>query len=471
MTATVAELNAYAVMSVEGANVAELNAYAVLEQTGILHLSHTIGASRTYAVADLQVGDLLVGLIWQETSGVRTYGVTHNSGSVTWNKAVQKDQGTRAVAICWTTVTSADLISGVVTAVTNGGLTVVHNAMWIHARPPIGKTVFFGGAAGFDNNVAGAMYADVAGGFDVPTDSIIYTIGVTTANFSTATAHPDFTLIATNNTRYLAQYKEVGKTPYDGTRAEWVCDNTRFGPAAMLVMSVARDTVKEGINDTLRLGWLGDPGSGATAQDNTRFDRDGTITGATWAASSGLALARTGWQFVDASTYITRAGFTTGLESFAVGGWIRRTSTGAATQMLFYVGNSGANGYGVYVASDGLPHILLGGVIDVAGVGTALAVGTNYHVALTRVGGTLGLWVNGTLYASTTSVPLTPSTSMLAGQVFSGWMGDIIFTRRIWNATELAWLADSNNSLLAAAPAFKAAWARQANVIIGGNVA
>jgi hypothetical protein len=38
MTATVAELNAYAVMSVEGANVAELNAYAVLEQTGILHL-------------------------------------------------------------------------------------------------------------------------------------------------------------------------------------------------------------------------------------------------------------------------------------------------------------------------------------------------------------------------------------------------------------------------------------------------
>jgi hypothetical protein len=108
---------------------------------------------------------------------------------------------------------------------------------------------------------------------------------------------------------------------------------------------------------------------------------------------------------------------------------------------------------------------LLGGVIDVAASGT-LSVGTNYHVVMTRVGGTIGLWVDGALVASTTSVPLTPTTSMLSGQVFSGWMGDIIFTRRIWNSTELAWLADSNNSLLVTA-AFKAAWARNANTILG----
>jgi hypothetical protein len=103
--------------------------------------------------------------------------------------------------------------------------------------------------------------------------------------------------------------------------------------------------------------------------------------------------------------------------------WFKLPSaTPAALEVLFYAGNSAANGSGVYVATNGHIHVLHGTIVD---VDTGLLWPDNQWHLLQRIasadGRTVGLALDGVIrYRAFLAAPVAPAPNVL---VFGGDSG------------------------------------------------
>ena len=101
--------------------------------------------------------------------------------------------------------------------------------------------------------------------------------------------------------------------------------------------------------------------------------------------------------------------------------WVKWTPNAAdGNQMLLYNGNSGGNGYGIFMQSSGQLQILLGGRAFLNS-SASLTAGIWQHVALVRDANTWYIYLNGVRYATNaTNNPNTPQSGTSVGCNNSG---------------------------------------------------
>jgi hypothetical protein len=148
--------------------------------------------------------------------------------------------------------------------------------------------------------------------------------------------------------------------------------------------------------------WKFDEKSGATANDSAGVGYTGAITGATWTQGKiGSAL-----NFAGTSDKVqTSNAILTGIGDFTIESWINRSTSGSGVDYI--AGNYGTGGscpsgmeFYVYGGSGDKLNAYIGGSA-VTGA-TVLNANTWYHVAVTRTGGAVKLYVNGKQDASGT---------------------------------------------------------------------
>jgi len=124
-------------------------------------------------------------------------------------------------------------------------------------------------------------------------------------------------------------------------------------------------------------------------------------------------------------------------DNFTVEQWVKYTpKPSVGNQLLFYNGNSGGNGFGIFVQSSGLLQVLIGG----KGWGNAnisLTPGIWQHLAVVRNSGTWYFYLNGIQYSTNyTTSPNTPNGGTFignnnsGGEIFDGKISQVAF----WNA-------------------------------------
>jgi hypothetical protein len=141
----------------------------------------------------------------------------------------------------------------------------------------------------------------------------------------------------------------------------------------------------------------------------------GTVAGTPDYSQSGL-LDHVSTIVLGGGETLSRAVPSTAVNNIAMEMLFELQVIGLNDQKIFYMGNSGANGWGLLVSVDGSYRGLMGGVafMDTA---TALSTSTWYHVVLTREAGTWKYYVNGTATdtSASTSAPTAPTGNLTIG--------------------------------------------------------
>lgn len=106
--------------------------------------------------------------------------------------------------------------------------------------------------------------------------------------------------------------------------------------------------------------------------------------------------------------YLTRSPAGTDTAATIVG-WVRMTGTGSSDLALIFCGRASADGWGCYCPAGGrLVNILRGGVA--VGTGSvSLSSGVWTHIALTRNGSAIELFISGASVLTNSGTVLTPS--------------------------------------------------------------
>ena len=136
---------------------------------------------------------------------------------------------------------------------------------------------------------------------------------------------------------------------------------------------------------------------------------------------------------------------TTATDNISVATWVKWSGPTSGNQFIFYNGNSGGNGYGLYMNASNRLSILIGGVAYVNST-TTLIPETWTHVAAVRESGTWKLYVGGnavTLTGATASAPNGPSEQLKIGENFYGLIDDTRVYDKALTASEIGILAPS----------------------------
>lgn len=183
---------------------------------------------------------------------------------------------------------------------------------------------------------------------------------------------------------------------------------------------------RAGENDSGAANGLALAGTTLDAVGSTNLSLVGTgsatYTSSTTVSGSSLAFAFTGGNSYAGAvdTSLTTSA------SFAMELWFKATSL-TTTQALFYNGNTGGNGVGLYLDGANLVG-LAGGRFMMAG-DTTLTTDTWYHAALVSSGGTITYYLNGVAEFSRSANFINPTSGALS--IGGNNSGDELFTGTI----------------------------------------
>lgn len=155
--------------------------------------------------------------------------------------------------------------------------------------------------------------------------------------------------------------------------------------------------------------------TGNTVVDYSGGGRDLTVSGGTRSAKVGPT-RRVDAVAVAPSGTISYAGVATSVvDNFTTLGWARVTSAASTGSTFAYVGNSGTNGWGIYLDSTGLKIRMLAGniaFVDFTAAPTFI-VNADYFIVGQRIATTWSMWVN-MVYQGTggTVTPAAPSSAL-----------------------------------------------------------
>ena len=193
--------------------------------------------------------------------------------------------------------------------------------------------------------------------------------------------------------------------------------------------------------------WTLDDGIGATVADSSGYGHPGVLTGGGWSASHApTAFANSGSLSLNASSGqgINAPQVTTATDNLSMSIWANWAGANVLGQMLIYNGDSGPNGYGIYLQPNGELGILNGGVaIASSSTFFKLTVGIWQNVVAMRDAGIWKLYVDGNPVAlNGNPVPNPPAghtsigRSVTAGNTFNGLIDDVRIYDRVLTASE-----------------------------------
>ena len=195
--------------------------------------------------------------------------------------------------------------------------------------------------------------------------------------------------------------------------------------------------------------WALDDGSGATAADSSGYGHPGALTGGSWSASHApTAFANSGSLSLDGSAGqgINATQVTATTNNLSMSAWVNWAGTNALGQMLLYNGDSGPNGYGIYLQANGELGILNGGVaIASSPTSFKLTAGVWQYVVAMRDAGVWKLYVDGIQVALNGNPAPNPpfgQTSIgrgtvTTGNTFNGLIDDARIYDRVLAASEV----------------------------------
>ena len=193
--------------------------------------------------------------------------------------------------------------------------------------------------------------------------------------------------------------------------------------------------------------WTLDDGSGATAADSSGYGHPGILTGGDWSASHApTPFANTGSLSLNgiSGQGINAAQVTSATDNLTLSAWTNWAGANSLGQMLIYNGDSGPNGYGIYIPNNGTLQILNGGVALAAST-FHLTPGVWQYVVAMRDNGVWKLYVDGTqLSLDSNPSPNPPSgqtsigrSGAVANEAFNGMIDDARIYDRVLAASEL----------------------------------
>ena len=146
---------------------------------------------------------------------------------------------------------------------------------------------------------------------------------------------------------------------------------------------------------------------------------------------------------------------TTATNNISVATWVKWSGPTSGNQFIFYNGNSGGNGYGLFMSANNRLTLLIGGVAFINST-TTLTPETWTHVAAVRDSGTWKLYVDGNsvaLTGATGSAPngpgerMTIGSSNSGGENFYGLIDDTRVYDKALSASEVSGLLSNTNTL------------------------
>lgn len=243
----------------------------------------------------------------------------------------------------------------------------------------------------------------------------------------------------------------IGKAPWNDLNENHFggyMDEVRFWNVVRTGDEIRASMYKQltGTESNLAAYYSMNDGTGTTLTDNSSNTNDGTIFGATWAASGALDGARKTLAFDGVEDYIA---FSEGNspayfnDNFTVEAWIKTTNQDTEEDIVSW-GSTTSNNAVEFRMNEGLLQYGtdIGGWQVVTG-NTLINSGEWMHVAITKDGNTVSLYVNGKLDATgtNTSIPnvniFTIANLFQNGEYhnerynFDGQIDEI----RIWHAT------------------------------------
>lgn len=195
--------------------------------------------------------------------------------------------------------------------------------------------------------------------------------------------------------------------------------------------------------------WALNDGSGATAADSSGYGHPGALTGGSWsAAHAPTGFANSGSLSLDGSSGqgINATQVTAVTNNLSMSAWVNWAGSNSLGQMLLYNGNSGPNGYGIYLQGNGELGILNGGVaLASSPTSFKLTVGTWQYIVATRKDYFWKLYVDGTeVPLNGNPAPNPPSGQTSIGRstvtsttTFNGLIDDARIYDRVLAATEV----------------------------------
>ncbi len=135
---------------------------------------------------------------------------------------------------------------------------------------------------------------------------------------------------------------------------------------------------------------------------------DAVSTAASNAVESSLAM-----QFSGSHQYLSNSAVTPLINNFSIEAWVKPNTVGTGVRMIAYDGNTALNGWGIFQSGTNYFGFIGGSPGTIIGVSNGVATaGTWTHVALVRVAGTSGFFINGALNGATTTVsPVSPTVA------------------------------------------------------------
>ncbi|MDX2197078.1 MAG: LamG-like jellyroll fold domain-containing protein [Cytophagales bacterium] len=317
----------------------------------------------------------------------------------------------------------------------NDGSTLVAGGWFDNARV----------GAGFIFTNTGSSFAQVATNKIVPSD---YVAGLVQAGFSTA--------ISPDGRRIILG----GNVDNSFMGAAWVFQNLSV-PACnfpVIVSQPMSQTVCGGSMAMLSVSATGTGlmymwSNGATTagiNSSTAGAYMVTVMGTCGMSVSGVANVAVGCnhslKFDGINDFVSRtAALTTQLDNITMEAWFKVNNTSGNNQFILNNGNSGSQGYSLFIPSGTLQiNLILGGII-VAPI-TTVTSGVWHHIALTRTSGQWRAYLNGNttpLNTSTTPNPITASSSWHigsshSGEFFNGDIDEVRFWTRPLSQNEVA---------------------------------
>lgn len=190
--------------------------------------------------------------------------------------------------------------------------------------------------------------------------------------------------------------------------------------------------------------WKLDDGAGASTQDSTQNNNDGTITGATWQPDeqcvSGKCLLFNGTSDYITGTLISAVSRTA---TYSFSGWVRPATTDGITT-VFQNSISASDRNALSISSG---NLIFGYWDGASWSGAAGAISANKwsHIAGTNNSGTLKLYINGVLQTGSGSPYVGVSANLLIGKTstggqeyyFKGSMDELKFFNYVLSAAQV----------------------------------
>ncbi len=165
-----------------------------------------------------------------------------------------------------------------------------------------------------------------------------------------------------------------------------------------------------------------------TVTDKSGSGNTGTLTNMSQTTSPVAGKVGQGLKFNGTSQAVTSTIPTTAVNNITMAGWFYWTGTALSTSLPFYNGNSGANGYGLFI-SDGTScgvgnkvSVLIGGSVCNGLNSTAYTMPSNIwtHLVIKRDAGVWYLFVNGKLQIiGGSGTPNTPTLGYVTGGAYT----------------------------------------------------